>query len=176
MASSRLTVRSLNSTRKRAARGSESSQSRTPRPSADDLLEVGAVDGQVEGDGVAERHVGPQLLRLGEADLGLGVKDLGDDLHRVGEARHIGVLEHPDGVDGRPGARQAQPGLAGDATEDAGHFVQPAVGEFCDLELEVADVPGGRDLVPAESNCWATLGRSTQPPHPTGLSRSRREN
>ena len=51
-----------------------------------DLLEVRAVDGQVEGDGVAERRVGPQLPRLGEADLGLGVEDLGDDLHRVGEA------------------------------------------------------------------------------------------
>jgi hypothetical protein len=51
-----------------------------------DLLEGGAVDGQVEGDSVAERHTGPQLLRFGEADLGLGVEDLGDDLQRLGES------------------------------------------------------------------------------------------
>jgi len=35
------------------------------------------LDRQVERDGVAERHTGPQLLRLGEADFRLGMEHLG---------------------------------------------------------------------------------------------------
>ena len=64
------------------------------------------------------------------------------------------MLEHPDGVNGRPSARQAQPGLAGGAAEDAGRLVQPAVGELRDLEFEIADLPSGRDLASVKDNHW----------------------
>ena len=70
----------------------------------------------------------------------------------------VGVLEHPDGVDGRPGARQAQPGLAGDAAEDAG----PRRPAGCELrnELELADATGRRDLAPVQDAHRANLGHA----------------
>jgi hypothetical protein len=74
------------------------------------------------------------------------------------------VLEHPGGVKGRPSARQAQPGLAGDAAEHAGRLVQSAVGELRDLNLKVAHPLGERDLASAEDNHWVTMHRHPLPP------------
>src|SRR5438034_2749984 len=74
------------------------------------------------------------------------MENLGDDLQAVCEGSCLG-MEVDARVDGRLGARQVQPGLAGDPAKQPGLAVQPATRELRNLKLEVADTPGTRNLV-----------------------------
>ena len=79
------------------------------------------------------------------------MENLGDDLQAVCEGSCLG-MEVDARVDGRLGARQVQPGLAGDPAKQPGLAVQPATRELRNLKLEVADTPGTRNLVSVEQH------------------------